>query len=317
MDVNPETLELLENRLAQKVEVQVRDRLFKFYRAIWGVAIVALGFFGYNVISNLNATAKGYAESAVKPSVDRANQAASEASTKIVTMTAQLEAMEDFQQRRLAALLAAEESANTAQAKVEKIRSDTDRQLAEAAAQLETVAQRTRTAGAGGDVEKLATSFAALAKQVELLDQAVRGLQQAAPGDGTPAPALVADPARYTDLISSVEQLTAAPAGSGRVFFQFAGVNREVAQQISAALAGEGYEMPGEERTEKAAGLHEVRYFFPGDAERADRLAEDVNRVLGRAGYRMGVTARGLTGYGGAKPRQGTLELWLEPVPAG
>ena len=72
-----------------------------------------------------------------------------------------------------------------------------------------------------------------------------------------------------------------------------------------------------EERTEKAAGLHEVRYFFPGDAERADRLAEDVNRVLGRAGYRMGVTARGLTGYGGAKPRQGTLELWLEPVPAG
>src|SRR6187200_1298162 len=99
MDVNPETLELLENRLSQKVEGQVRDRLFRFYRAIWGVALVALGFFGYNVISNLNATARGYAENAVKSSVDAANKAAAEASSKIVAMGAQLEAIEDFQQR--------------------------------------------------------------------------------------------------------------------------------------------------------------------------------------------------------------------------
>jgi hypothetical protein len=74
--------------------------------------------------------------------------------------------------------------------------------------------------------------------------------------------------------------------------------------------------MPGAERTATAAGLSEVRYFFASDRERAEGLAADVNRVLVAAGYRGDVTVRDLSGYRSTKPREGTLELWLEPVPA-
>jgi len=40
------------------------------------------------------------------------------------------------------------------------------------------------------------------------------------------------------------------------------------------------------------------------------------NQVLVDSGYRGDVVGKDLTGYTDAKPRPGTLELWLEPVPA-
>ena len=72
--------------------------------------------------------------------------------------------------------------------------------------------------------------------------------------------------------------------------------------------------MPGEERTSNAAGLHEIRYFFLPDRWKAEGLAGDLNQILTDSGYQADIEVEDLTDYKGAKPRPGTIELWLEPV---
>ena len=117
---------------------------------------------------------------------------------------------------------------------------------------------------------------------------------------------------KYSEL---AVELDAAPALT-TVYFQFAGVKRGVAEAISDQLKDAGYKMPGEERTANAAGKHEVRYFFAEDEARATRLVTDLNRGLDDAGYKANVVAIDSTGFKAAKPRPGTIELWLEPVRA-
>ena len=82
----------------------------------------------------------------------------------------------------------------------------------------------------------------------------------------------------------------------------------------SDQLAALGYIMPGEERLGSAAGLKEVRYFHEEDKERALGLIRDLNQILLDSGYVAQVTEMPLTNFKGAKPRLGTLELWLEPI---
>ena len=103
------------------------------------------------------------------------------------------------------------------------------------------------------------------------------------------------------------------------VFFQFAGGRREQAEDLSAALKGKGYVVPGEDRERGAAGKHEVRYFHNKDEAAAQRLAEDATRVLRGLEY-LGrkattVTVKSFVSYRGKKPRLGVLELWLEIPP--
>jgi hypothetical protein len=64
-----------------------------------------------------------------------------------------------------------------------------------------------------------------------------------------------------------------------RVYLQFAGFSREVAQQISEALKQKGWSMPGEERTPNAVGTNQLRY-NPKDVEIANALLADVNPIL-------------------------------------
>mgnify|MGYP000380324206 CR=1 FL=1 len=53
------------------------------------------------------------------------------------------------------------------------------------------------------------------------------------------------------------------------------------------------------------------------NADRAARLAEAVNRALKGRGLKPNVDVRDSRAYKGAKTKPGTIELWLEPVPAG
>lgn len=324
MDINAETMEFLENRLAERVEGQVRTRLFRFYRAIWAAALVALGFFGYNVIAGLRDVAKDYAEKAVAPAVTKANEAALKALDQASAIEAHLQVMEDFQKQRLGLLMEAEDRANADQERVARIAATTDQRLegiaarlAEAQAQVDAIGQRSKEAAGAGNITDLAADLLSLTEQVKGLDATVRSFGTAAePGDAPPAPVLAADGGTYAAILDSVKaQVAVAPSERPTVYLQFAGVNRAVAQSLSSALDAAGYSMPGAERTDAALGKHEVRYFFAADADRAARLAADVNRVLAQAGYETGVTVRDATGYKAAKPREGTLELWLEPVP--
>ena len=60
--------------------------------------------------------------------------------------------------------------------------------------------------------------------------------------------------------------------------------------------------------------MAEVRYFFDEDQAKARQLAEEVNRVLNALKMEAKVRARYVNLAKGS-PRQGVLELWLEPRP--
>lgn len=322
MDVNSETIELIERRLSEKVEVQVRDRLFKFYRTIWAIAAVVLTFFGYNVIANLNKTAESYAQDAVKPSVASANAAAGAASDQVNKITARLEAIDDYLQRREEKMIENEGRVIESQAKVQSASAEMDQrlkamldQIGETEAQLKATQQRIADTAGAGNVEQLRANLEVVAEQVSHIAAAVQSLDAGAGAAEEPVASMV-DPRQIATVVSTLKQVATEPAG-GIVYFQFAGVDRKVAAGISAALEAEGFTMPGAERTETAARLHEVRYFFEGDRGLAERLVADVNRVLAAQGFRNDVTARSLVSYSKSKPREGTIELWLEPIPLG
>ncbi|MBM9594374.1 hypothetical protein [Roseitranquillus sediminis] len=325
MDVDQNSLELIERRLSERVEGQVRDRLFRFYRVAWAVALAVLGFFGYNVIAGLNDLAEEIARDEVGPAIEAANRAASDAERQLSELVARMTAAEEFQRQRQQLLVSTEHRLAQDQSRVEAVAQATDERLegitqslSEAEAQLEALGVRIQQEVAGaGSVDVLAADLQRVANWMDQISASVRDLQDRVGGSEPNDLALYS----YEDIeLSSTQDSPSpaereAPAGaSGTVYLQFAGVERGVAEQILAALGEIGYTMPGAERTSVAAGMHEVRYFFDSDADRAARLVSDVNRILADAGYRDEVSLEDFTGYYGGKPREGTLELWLEPT---
>jgi energy-coupling factor transporter ATP-binding protein EcfA2 len=100
------------------------------------------------------------------------------------------------------------------------------------------------------------------------------------------------------------------------VYFQFAGGSRDQAQQISKALQDRGYKIPSEDRTSGAAGKHEVRYFFAGQAAVAQELATATNQILQQLGYPQQLRVSATQSNSSSKTNpDGKLELWLEIPP--
>lgn len=324
MEIDSEALELLERRLAEKIETRVRGRLFKLYGTVGAVALSILSFFGYNIIAGLDEKAKDYAQSAVAPSVVMATAAADKARAQTNAISARLEALDEFQARRELQLIDNQERVFSAQAKIDLLAAGIEtrlggilKKLKETEAQL--VAQRERAKDAAGiaNVAEVAQNLADLTRQVQALDDQLREIRAKAPiGLNYETP--LADRSQIDAVLrESTAQTELPPAGltaKALVYFQFTGVGREDAQAISARLSERGYEMPGEERLGFAAGLHEVRFFSEKDAERAKGLVDDVNQILAESGYNADVEIRDFSDYKGAKPRPGIVELWLEPV---
>ncbi len=324
MEIDTEALELLERRLAEKIETRVRARLFKFYGAVGVVALSILSFFGYNIISGLEDQAKNYAQSAVAPSVDTANAAADKARAQTNAISARLEALDEFQARRERQLLESEGRVLSARAKVDQLAADIETRLGaildkltETEAQLEAQSERTKDAAGIANVAEVAQSLADLTRQVQALDDQLREIREKAPV-GLSYVAPLADRGQIDAVLRQSTAQTVLPVARGSgdvvVYFQFAGVRREDAQAISARLAARGYEMPGEERTKSASGRREVRFFFEDDGDRARTLVDDVNRILAASSYQADVEIRDFTDFKGRKPQPGTVELWLEPV---
>lgn len=367
--------ELLERRLADRVETRVRPRIFGFYAALGSLVLGVLGFFGYNVVAGLEGaardSARGYAEQyareVVAPIVEQARGAARQAGDEAQRIAARIDALDDFQSRREAALIDGEHRVERNQARVNQLAQEIEQRLEEIVARLAETQQqvqnaqetmqatqeamrateselavqqaRLRDVAGVGSFGELAETLAGLSGQVKLLAQELREVREWTGGPDAEMP--LAD-ARQIETIQRIataqaqaayeakpggDSLAGAGAGSegigggdtaaNTVYFQFAEAPREVVEEISDRLRPLGFEVPGEERIKTAAGLHEVRFFFEEDRPRAEALAEATNAILRDSGYRAEVGVRDLIGFAGQKPRPGTLELWLEPAPAG
>ena len=330
MTVDKETMELIERRLAEQVEARVRSKLFKYYGSVGAVALTILGFFSYSIVSGLEGLAKDYAREAARPAVEEAEAATEVAKAKTTELLARLDVFEELQSERVRRLNDGEREILAAhaelssfsteiEARIDKIKSgilETEAQLAAQGARFE--GQEVAGLDYVTNVEK---NLAALAMQVSILeDQLSEMREKTEAGLGVSYTAASADKGQITRLAAVEAQAAPTPASSvegTRVYFQFAGVKREVAQQISTDLKGQKFDVPGEERHKSAVGAHEVRFFHDEDEERAEILVKRVNLVLKSLGYKDNVQVRDSRNYRGAKTRVGTIELWLEPVPAG
>ena len=95
------------------------------------------------------------------------------------------------------------------------------------------------------------------------------------------------------------------------VFVQYGkSVATEVARAVAENLKDAGYVVPTEDRIPNDA--REVRFFHPEDRAAADELAREAATALQGLGFPgLTVEVRDFTGWNKAKPRDGTLELWL------
>lgn len=101
------------------------------------------------------------------------------------------------------------------------------------------------------------------------------------------------------------------PAPEERVFIQFAGYGRKSIIDLAGLLVSAGWRVEGAdrggERIAGAAGLNEVRYFNPGDADRAAALAAKAGEWAG--GRVFAVVDLSASRYG--KAERGLLEIWI------
>lgn len=338
--MDQDQLELIERRLAERVEARVRERLFKFYAALGGIALAVISFFGYNLVTGLEDQARRFAESAVGPSVEAADIAAAAARDKAAEAGARLEAFADFQKRREESLFESERQAELNQARIDRIGDEIEGQLGQIGAtlqdtraQVEALSARAKEVAGIGNVAELAASLAGLTSQVALLDEQLREIRARTEGEqGYETPLADAGAIETIQRVATEQAQigfggdswggnnSSGDDGTGEtntVYFQFTGVPRETARALSEQLLALGYIVPGEERLATAMGLHEVRYFFADDRARAEGLVQALNVILRERGYRAEMELRDLTEFRGQKPRPGTLELWLEPVPTG
>lgn len=100
---------------------------------------------------------------------------------------------------------------------------------------------------------------------------------------------------------------------NGPVFLQFAGnVQRSTLIDIAKELVTEGWRVQGAdrggERTAAAAGLNEVRYFYPEDKATAQFLAESLGSLMHWNSNPLTIHDLSASGY---SPPRGQLEVWV------
>lgn len=83
-----------------------------------------------------------------------------------------------------------------------------------------------------------------------------------------------------------------------------------MAQALGEALKAQGYVVPSQDRMSSDA--REVRFFHTQDRDAANLLANQATTALATLGFPdLAVDVEDLTTWNKAKPRAGTLELWL------
>ncbi|MBR25866.1 MAG: hypothetical protein CML46_02790 [Rhodobacteraceae bacterium] len=216
MPIDDETLELLERRLAEKVEARVRGRLFKLYGGIGSGILAGLGLLGYDLYGDfkeeVNRTAKGYAQDAVRGSVSDAEAAAREARAAAEAAEVQardagarLAAMDEWRHLGAAKLQGALETVGALTASVDGSKAELETRLADMRARVEEAEGRIENAKARGESYYLNAQYEQvildLSAEVERMDReldALHAMSLAMAGDmppvamGAPAPSRAA-----------------------------------------------------------------------------------------------------------------------------
>lgn len=322
MEVDEKELELLERRLAEKVEARVRNRLVGVYGTILAGVLTVFSLLGIqtwwnfeaSVISSAASKAETATLEAIAPQIGDAKKAADEAERSAHASAAQTKAMDNFRRDTQQRLNRTLDNVDDVAAGIEGRLQEIQDTLESAKKDVDSFRERSADLYLSAGYEEIIQDLAA---NIEELANAVSEIQASdvsSSGDHSVDLAQVQSKVQST-LETVLSRSPRSIKAETTVYFQFAGSTREQAEEISDRLSKDGFVFPGEERRPEAANKAEVRYFFEEDGFRASQLAQDANEVLVSMGLEARLTPRFIQGTK-ATPRRGVLELWLEPKPA-
>ncbi|MGE3293596.1 MAG: hypothetical protein AB7I59_05340 [Geminicoccaceae bacterium] len=305
-NVTPEMLELLERRLADNVGERVERTLKVRYAGIVAAVLFVLGLAGYSWIDNLVVRAIGPVSKDAERTMTEMNvqlDLARENKRKLDALIEQLTADADAAQRRIESF----------QTRLTKQQEEFDGTLVSINDQLGAVVVRRRELEADlvENRSSLGTTLDETRKIVAELAQVTEDLADLA-GDGRAETAeRVAALRQQAQSLADRAQQAASGEHLATVFLQYGkSVAPDVARAVGDALRGDGFVVPGEDRMPNDS--REVRYFYAEDREAANALAAKTAAALASLGFTdLPVEVRDFTGWAKAKPRAGTLELWL------
>jgi hypothetical protein len=269
---------------------------------VLAAALFVMGLTGYSIVNNL---VKDLVGSTVTPVTKDAERA-------IAQMQVQLDLARDTKRKLDILVDQINTDADAAQLKIEgfqgrlgKTQEEFQQILESLQDQLSAVSVRRRELEADLAANSQGLVAATSANRTELANLADQVARLAAAS--TPSAELVAE------ATALAERMRAAAAGATRavVFLQYGGATSpETATDLTGRLREGGYVVPVAEAMPTDA--REVRYFHAQDREAAAALAGDTMAALKEIGAPGEVIeVRDFTAWPKAKPRPGTLELWL------
>lgn len=154
-------------------------------------------------------------------------------------------------------------------------------------------------------IKTLPDQVANLATQVEKLAKQ--------PGSSGSEDVAKVSGAIYAGARQTVDKLSQA-VSAPTVFVQYANIDPDKAKELQKRLQGYGYIVPPIESVQMPNyGLSEIRYYFDADRAAAEEVAKKTAQTvesLGIPGLRA-VSVKSLVDWPKAKPKEGTLELWI------
>jgi hypothetical protein len=303
---SPETLELLERRLAERVGDRVERTLKIRYAGIIVAVLFVLGLAGYSWVENLVVKAIGPVAKDAERTMAEMNvqlELARENKRKLDALIEQINTDADAAQRRIESF----------QARLGKQQEEFDLTLVSINDQLGAVVMRRREleADLAQNSRSLVTGLAETRAEVANLARLATDLTALAAADRVEAAEEAARLRAEAQAILERAERAAAGSHLAAVFLQYGKtMPAELAHAVGEQLEAKGYVVPAEDRMPTDA--REVRYFYPGDRDAANQLARDTGAVLQTMGMSdLAIDVRDFTSWSKAKPRMGTLELWL------
>jgi len=296
--VNSDTLELIERRLTEKIEAELRNRLFKAYFTVGSAVVVVVGFFGWNVISELeDSLSKTFEEEVIAPYTTLSDE--------INAKLALAEAVQDGTNR---SLLRIENAISTVQPSLGALAAFSD--------QVKDL--DTKTKDLQGMLANVQSSTAAVAEISRRVPDLAEQLQKLATSiNATQPSATVRDIASESGSIqTSVTEAAKtidAPTAASTVFLQYNEMPTETAEQIQKELTALGFVVPGvDQEAMPEGGMSQVRYYHDADQPAASALAGRATQIIQDLGLSAPpVEVTSYTNWTRRKPQAGTLELWI------
>jgi hypothetical protein len=330
-EIDKDTLDYLRSNLEREVRENVESRLFRFWIALaaaflGGVGLVGVPWSLAYIDGKISRAVEAKVQDATVEPTEKAKRLAEEAQDiaqqardEVRKALTEIDARRTIAEEELVNMRAqagrVNEQITTLRTQVTESYQTARDRLAEIEDRSNQLSDRVRNAVPdAGQIASMVHDFQALVEEVARIDGQ---LAQVVEQTGTPPVPDEADALKGEQLVqleqSSNQRVMQAQvsAPSSTVYMQFAQLTRENAKAISAQLLDAGWKVPGEERLDSAAGLHEIRCYYEEDCSAAERLKADTEAALTRLGFSpQEIAIRKLLTYT-PKPRQGVLEIWL------